>query len=111
MGVTGIILEQECMGDPKPELVVNIAAMGSSAQLSCETPDTDGADETYTIIAPNKCVLLCDFQLGLIIDGRLNDDGEFAFYIENDVVVQANSTIIKCWQKIDTFLVSLSQLN
>lgn len=94
---TGIILDQECRDEPKNVLVVIIDDMGSGAQLSCETPDADEVDETYTIMAPNKCVLLCDFHLGLIIEGRLNDAGNFAFYIENDVVTQENVDIIKCW--------------
>lgn len=94
---TGVILEHECKDEPKSVLVVIIDAMGSGAQLSCETPDADAVDETFTIIAPNKCVLLCDFHLGLILEGRLNEDGEFAFYIENDVIVQSNSSVVQCW--------------
>ena len=92
-----MILEHECKDEPKSVLVVIIDAMGSGAQLSCETPDADAVDETFTIIAPNKCVLLCDFHLGLILEGRLNEDGEFAFYIENDVIVQSNSSVVQCW--------------
>jgi len=97
----GLILEHECSDEPKDPLVVVIDDMGSNAQLSCETPDINPDSEaTYTIIAPNKCVLLCDFQLGMIIEGRLNVEGDFKFYINDEKQPIGQDDVksrIKCW--------------
>ena len=92
--------EHQCKADPTP-LEVNIANMGDGAQLSCETPAAvDEPPTTYTIAPPNKCVLLCDFHLVMVIEGRLSDVGEFKFYVANtDEEINAGNVddMIKCW--------------
>ena len=101
-GGDGVIKEHKCQGGENPaDLEVTIATMGSGAELSCEIPDADQEPSTFTITAPNKCVLLCDYHLAMVIEGRLNDVGEFKFYVTNvdpEVEVdQANVDTIKCW--------------
>ena len=104
------ILEHECRGllpegdgTEKPELVVTIKDMGVGAQLSCTTPDQDSEDTTYTIVAPNKCVLLCDFHLGLTIEGRLNEEGEFVFLIvETGEDITDHGDWVTCWGRPTT---------
>jgi len=100
------MLEHQCSGavpgESYEKLEVNIENMGAGAQLSCETPpeadDTD-SPTTYTVSAPNKCTLLCDGHLGMIIEGRLrDDDGVFDFY-QTDVnpPTQIKGEQVKCW--------------
>ena len=96
------LLEHQCQKDTRTPLIVPIAKMDPGAQLSCETPaTTDGPPATtYTIMPPNKCVLLCDFHLAKVIEGRLSDVGEFKFYVANtdDEISEANvNDMIKCW--------------
>ena len=96
-------LEHQCKADPKTPLAVNIDNMGEGAQLSCETPATvDEPPTTYTIAPPNKCVLLCDFHLVMVIEGRLSDEGVFKFYVTNaEPEYEIDHTnvddMIKCW--------------
>jgi len=97
----GVIKEHQCLPDESASLEVTILDMGIGAQLSCENPDTDSNPLTYTITPPNKCVLLCDFHLAMVIEGRLNDDGDFNFYQLDtdgtaDVVID-DAAKIKCW--------------
>jgi len=101
----GVIGEHNCKGGANPaKLVVTIANMGVGGELSCEIPDTDEDDQTFTITAPNKCVLLCDYHLAMVIEGRLDGEvsGEFKFYVTNvDPEVEIDDTNvgekIKCW--------------
>ena len=92
----GVISEHECLGDPKPTLNVTILDMGLGAQLICEIPDTDSDDLTYTITAPNKCLLLCEYHLAMVIEGRLSEEGEYNFYI-GDTYDVVTVDVIKCW--------------
>jgi len=96
--------EHQCIANSETEpLVVNIANMGEGAQLSCETPATVNGDPptaTYSIKAPNSCVLLCDFHPVLVIKGRLNEEGVFKFYDTNtgDEINDSNKDgKIRCW--------------
>ena len=68
--------------------------------LSCETTENfsgDGPD--YEITAPNKCILICDFHLGLTIESRLKEDtGEWGFFIvETGAEIIDPLTQVKCW--------------
>jgi len=100
----GPLLEHQCQKEARTPLKVPVASMDPGAQLSCETPAAVDATPptTYTITPPNKCVLLCDFHLAKVIEGRLSEEGVFKFYITNaepeveinDDNVDAN---IKCW--------------
>jgi len=98
-----VIAEHECKGGENPTtLEVTLADMGVGGDLSCEIPDTDEDPLTFTITAPNKCVLLCDYHLAMVIEGRLNDEGEFKFYVaDSDPEVEINDSNvgekIKCW--------------
>jgi len=102
-GGDGVIAEHKCNGGADPTtLVVTIADMGIGGELSCEIPDADQDDLTFTITAPNKCVLLCDYHLAMVIEGRLNDEGEFKFYVTNvdpevEIEQATVSEKIKCW--------------
>jgi len=95
------LLEHQCKADPRTPLAVKIDNMGDGAQLSCETPAAvDEPPTMYTITPPNKCVLLCDFHLVMVIEGRLSDEGEFKFYVANtDEEINADNVddMIKCW--------------
>lgn len=91
--------EHKCKAEPKVILSVDIANMGEGAQLSCETPARE-VGETFEIDPPNKCVLLCDYHLVMVIKGRLNDEGVFKFYdtTNNDLEVEiSDASVIKCW--------------
>ena len=93
--------EHQCQKDARTPLTVPIASMDPGAQLSCETPATVD-DTNYTITPPNKCVLLCDFHLAKVIEGRLSDEGVFVFYVTNaEPEYEINDTNvdekIKCW--------------
>ena len=99
----GVIAEHKCKGGDNPaKLVVTIADMGNGGELSCEIPDADEDPLTFTITAPNECVLLCDYHLAMVVEGRLDDEGEFKFYVTNvdpEVEVDQDNVgeIIKCW--------------
>ena len=100
---SGVIAEHECQGGENPAtLVVTLADMGVGGDLSCESPDADEDPLTFTIAAPNECVLLCDYHLAMVIEGRLDDEGEFKFYVTNvdpeeEVEQGTVSGMIKCW--------------
>ena len=94
------LVEHQCAGEPYDPFVVHIEAMGEGAQLSCETPaDKNDDDNTYTINPPNKCILLCDNHLGMVIEGRLDDiEGVFKFYgPEADSTETIDSNAVNCW--------------
>ena len=98
------IKEHKCQGGVDPvTLVVTILDMGIGAQLICDIPDTDEDDLTYTITAPNNCVLLCEYHLAMVIESRLDDMGELKFYVTNvDPEEEINETNVskkmQCWQ-------------
>merc|ERR1712212_542907 len=101
-GGDGVIKEHKCKGGAGAELVVTLADVGEGGDLSCETPDTDDNPLTFTISAPNKCVLLCDYHLAMVIEGRLDVEGEFKFFVTNvDPEVEVEQATvgdtIKCW--------------
>lgn len=93
------IKEHTCQGGiPPPELVVEIANLGDGAELSCETVDEDDDKEHYTIRPPNTCLLLCDFQLGMVIKGTLDKErGEYVFTADDTPITQEEVEKIKCW--------------
>ena len=96
-GTEGVLSEHECRGGESPATLV-IGDIGSGADLSCENPpEHDDVNETYTVAAPNKCVLLCDYHLVMVFEGRLNDEGEFKFYDSNTGDVIDDGSVIKCW--------------
>ena len=100
---SGVIAEHECQGGENPAtLVVTLADMGVGGELSCESPDADEDPLTFTITAPNKCVLLCDYHLAMVVEGRLDNEGEFKFSVADSdpevVIDQSNvGEKIKCW--------------
>ena len=72
------LVELDCgpKDDPEDMLSVNVEATGGL--ITCENPDNSGSAD-YRIKAPNLCLLLCDFHLGMTIEGFLNDDGNYIF--------------------------------
>ena len=99
----GVIKEHKCQGGENPAtLVVTLADMGVGGELSCESPDADEDPLTFTIAAPNECVLLCDYHLAMVVEGRLDDEGEFKFSVADsnpEVVIDQDNVgeKIKCW--------------
>jgi len=89
----------ELICEPKrEELVVTKANIGEGGQISCTTqPEED--EEKYTIAAPNKCILICDFHLGMTIEGRLDETtGAFAFFIlETEENITGQPEKVACW--------------
>ena len=57
------------------------------------------SETTYTITAPNHCLLLCDLHIGMTIDGRLDERGEYE-WVDQDgtTVTDANGeNPVQCW--------------
>lgn len=70
--------------------------------IRCDNPDEspDLHLGQYVISAPNTCILLCDFQLGMTIEAKLNKDGAYEFKIveTDDIIAKGEEdTKIKCW--------------
>ena len=70
-------------------------------------PDEDGADFLcdkeltedgihLQIVAPNTCVLLCDFHLSMNLDCRISDEGETKCYDEGEETPTEPDNIY-CW--------------
>ena len=94
----------ELVCDPEHiTLEVTEENMGAGGQLSCTQLD-DPVDGKYTIVAPNKCLLICDFHLGMTIEGRLDEDsGEFAFFIvETGENITGKGDRVACWGSATT---------
>lgn len=91
--------ELECEPDPtKHFLTVNVE--GTGGLLRCEVPDPSGTPTDYTINAPNTCILLCDFHLGMTIEGALSKEGDYVFTkIETGETITQEDVAnqIKCW--------------
>ena len=100
----GPLNELKCVGtSEKQSLVVTKEVMGAGSQLSCTDPPTDpSTDPVYTITAPNLCILLCDFHLGMTIEGRLKEDtGDWGFFIvETDTEITDNPELVRCWPEL-----------
>jgi len=94
------ILEHKCVGgDAAPTLVVDLATAGNGvgADLVCDVPATSPDGTQYTITAPNHCLLLCDLHIGMTINGRLNENGEYIFVDGAGEEITDAATVI-CWQ-------------
>ena len=104
------IKEHRCTAEGSSRLVVTLgdAAMGAGATLVCDTLDGDDEPSTFTILAPNTCLLLCDLHLGMTIRATLSmETGEFQFRIEelevegdptSGIITQDNvDENLKCW--------------
>merc|ERR1711862_186474 len=95
---SGAILEHLCVGgDTAPTLVVDLGAAGNGvgADLVCDVEGTMNGNE-YTIAAPNHCLLLCDLHIGMTINGKLEENGEYVFRDQDDNKITAAEVI--CWQ-------------
>ena len=94
--------ELECEPEATDKLIVDTAAIEATGGiLVCDRPDPDNTPP-YDILAPNKCILLCDYHLGMTIEGVLDDNGDYTFKIveldEDNIVTQENvNDKIKCW--------------
>ena len=60
-------------------------------------PATSPDGTQYTITAPNHCLLLCDLHIGMTINGRLNENGEYIFVDGAGDEITDAATVI-CWQ-------------
>jgi len=95
------IVEQNCVGGENPptfEVDLAGAGNGAGAALVCDKEGTMSGS-TYTISAPNHCLLLCDLHIGMTIDGRLDDKGEYE-WVDQDgtAITDANGVNpVKCW--------------
>ena len=99
-------------GDTAPTLVVDLGAAGNGVgadliflQMSyfpftlpyqvCDVEGTMNGNE-YTIAAPNHCLLLCDLHIGMTINGKLEENGEYVFRDQDDRDITAADVIY--WQ-------------
>jgi len=96
------IVEQKCAGGESPPITFDVdlasAGNGAGAALVCDMEGTM-SETTYTITAPNHCLLLCDLHIGMTIDGRLDDKGEYE-WVDQDgtAITDANGVNpVKCW--------------
>ena len=102
-GGSGLDTDHVCLGGDTP-LILAIPKepnLADGAELVCDTPDAneDADDATYEIKAPNKCVLLCDFHLGMTIESRLNEGGEYEFVDQDGTVIPADQgATVRCWE-------------
>ena len=91
----------QCVPENNPhELTVPKAGMGAGAQLSCTTEANFKEDETkenFIITAPNECILICDFHLGMTIEGKLHPEtGDWAFFcLETGTEITGSE--VRCW--------------
>ena len=78
---TVVIKEPTCTGGGTVLQVATDHIQEAGAQLMCTIPPTPAdQDPTQTIIsAPNHCILLCDFHLGMTIDSVLGEEGLIVF--------------------------------
>ena len=101
-GGVGLDTEHVCLGGDIPLILVipKEPNLADGAELVCDIPDAneDGDDATFEIKAPNKCVLLCDFHLGMIIESRLNEGGEYEFVDQDGAAIPADQGgTVRCW--------------
>ena len=62
--------------------------------------DAAPTPEQYRIAAPNKCLLLCKYYLGMTIGGLINDEGNYVFRkveTEEEITQDNVADQIKCW--------------
>jgi len=96
------IVEQECTGGESPPITFDVdlasAGNGAGAALVCDS-EGDLTDTTYTITAPNHCLLLCDLHIGMTIDGRLDANGEYEFVDQDGTAVTDadGENPVQCW--------------
>jgi len=96
---TAALKELECKPKDDPDDLLTVNEEGTGGLIRCENPDTAGTGD-YRIKAPNKCILLCDYHLGMTIEGVLNEEGNYVFNkVETgEEITQANAADqIKCW--------------
>ena len=101
LGVDGstALVELDCPPDPTND-ILTVNVMGTGGLLICENPDPVGSSDQYRITAPNKCLLLCEYHLGMTIVGLINDEGNYVFKeVETDEEITQDNVAdqIKCW--------------
>ena len=90
--------ELQC--EPKNTDVLNVKIgelEATGGLLRCEIEDQNPSADQYTISAPNTCILLCDFQLGMTIVGELIVNGQYEFKIVETDETITDDKKIKCW--------------
>ena len=65
----------------------------------CDEDATSSGGTTYTITAPNHCLLLCDLHIGMTIDGRLDADGVYEWVDQDGEAITAaeGDNPVECW--------------
>jgi len=82
---------------PLPVEILPGVLTEEGADFLCDNEPTLNAAETHLeIVAPNTCVLLCDFHLSMSLDCQISKDGETKCYDEGDPNPTSADNIY-CW--------------
>ena len=94
------LVELDCGPKVDPDDLLIVNEENTDGLIRCENPDAAATPDQYRIKAPNKCILLCDFHLGMTIESVLNKEGNYVFTkVETkEEITQDNvADQIKCW--------------
>merc|ERR1719427_1099411 len=77
LGADGAEAPVEPTCEPESVLIHHAVFEEDGADFLCDTePTSDGGDpEYFQIVAPNTCILLCDFHLAMSLDCRITSQG------------------------------------
>ena len=100
--------EHRCIGGGTVLEVITAKITEEGAELMCSTPpfSNEEAPQLSTIPAPNSCLLLCDFYLGMEIETELSAEGDMVFMDGDGNVFASKSgaeanvmdgSFVECW--------------
>ena len=100
--------EHRCVGGGTVLEVITAKITEDGAELMCSYPPvpTDGKPDISTITAPNSCILLCDYYLGMEIETELSAEGDMVFMDGDGNVFASKSgaegnvmdgSFVECW--------------
>merc|ERR1712210_124928 len=82
---------------PKPIEILPAVLTEEGADFLCDNELTMNEDGTHLeIVAPNTCVLLCDFHLSMSLECQISEEGETKCYDEGDSNPTSADNIY-CW--------------
>merc|ERR1719427_1963498 len=98
LGADGAEAPVEPTCEPEPVLIHHAVFEEDGADFLCDTePTSDGGDpEYFQIVAPNTCILLCDFHLAMSLDCRITSQGTTGCY-EDGAEAPVDPGNIYCW--------------
>merc|ERR1719384_1130665 len=82
---------------PLPVEILPGVLTEEGADFLCDSePTLNDAGTHLEIVAPNTCVLLCDFHLSMSLDCQISDDGETECFDEGEDIPTSAENIY-CW--------------